>query len=158
MNTVTTDSVLQVSYTLSLDDGTTFPPRHSGDVLEIEMGAHDVLPGFERALLGMREGEARRVRIGVTDAYGPSRPEKVFWIDRPGSLKTLAVGDAVRVVGVDEGEFNAVVREVGPSKVLVDANHPLCGQEITLEIRVLGVRTAETSVLRASRSRSCLTV
>ena len=51
----------------------------------------------------------------------------------------LAVGDVVRIAGGEEGEFFAVVREMDGAGVLVDANHPLCGQDITFEIHLLEV-------------------
>ena len=49
------------------------------------------------------------------------------------------MGNVVRVASAEEGEFFAIVRELTDAEILLDANHPLCGQDITFEIQLLEV-------------------
>jgi peptidylprolyl isomerase len=146
MKTATAGATVKVIYTICLQNGTRFRPLHSGDTLEFTLGEGKVLPGFERAVLGMTEGETRQVLVSSADAYGPHRPDKIFTVQRSEVLpqvEPLAVGDVVRVASAADGEFFAVVREMGASGILLDANHPLCGQDITFEIQILQVTAPE---------------
>ena len=146
MKTATAGATVKVIYTICLQNGTRFRPLHSGDTLEFTLGQGTVLPGFERAVLGMSEGETRRVDVSSADAYGPYRPEKIFTVQRSQvqpQVGALAIGDVVRVASAEDGDFFAVVRELTASGVLLDANHPLCGQDLTFEIQILQVTAPE---------------
>jgi peptidylprolyl isomerase len=146
MKTATAGATVKVIYTICLQNGTRFRPLHSGDTLEFRLGEGSVLPGFERAVMGMAEGEVRQVLVPCAEAYGPYRPEKIFSVQRSEVLpqvEPLAVGDVVRVASAQDGEFFAVVRELGSAEVLLDANHPLCGQDVTFEIQILHVSAPE---------------
>lgn len=153
MKTAMPGATVKLIYTICLQNGTRFRPLHAGDTLEFTVGQGSVLPGFERAVLGMAEGETRTVHVPSSDAYGPYLPEKIFTMPRTEVLpqvEPLTVGDVVRVASADEGEFFAVVREMGPTELLLDANHPLCGQDITFEIHLLEVAPpdADPSIAR----------
>jgi len=142
MTTAKSGDSVTVIYTICLENGTRFRPLHAGDTLEFTVGRGDVLPGFERAVLDMVEGETRQVRVAAAEAYGPYRPERIFSVPRSEVLpqvEPLSVGDVVRVVSSEEGECFAIVRELNDTNILLDANHPLCGQDITFEIQVLEV-------------------
>jgi len=142
MKTATAGATVKVIYTICLQNGTRFRPLHSGDTLQFTIGEGTVLPGFERAVTGMSEGETRRVLVPSAEAYGPYRPEKIFRVQRSEVLpqvEPLAIGDVVRVASAEDGEFFAVVREMADAGILLDANHPLCGQDITFEIQILEV-------------------
>jgi len=157
MNTAKSGDKVKVVYTICLDNGTRFRPLHSGDTLEFRVGRNAVLAGFERAVLGMAEGDTRQVKVPAAEAYGPHRPDKIFTLPRYEVLpqvEPLSVGDVVRVASAEEGEFFAVIRELDSTEVLLDANHPLCGQDITFEIHLLEVTepVAATGSIEAGRS------
>ena len=157
MKTATAGATVKVIYTICLQNGTRFRPLHSGDTLEFTLGQGTVLPGFERAVLGMAEGETRQVHVPSAEAYGPYRPEKLFTVRRSEVLPQvgpLAVGDVVRVASAEDGEFFAVVRETGAAGVLLDANHPLCGQDVTFEIQILNVSAPEPDAPRGASAAS----
>jgi FKBP-type peptidyl-prolyl cis-trans isomerase 2 len=122
----TTGTTVRLRYTIRPDQGRAFPPTDPDDLLEVELGTGRVLPGIDRALRGMSAGERKVVRVPAAEAFGPRRPDRKFRIARP-DAPALRVGDAVRVRGGDE------------SSVVVDANHPLSGQDLTFEIEVLDV-------------------
>jgi len=146
MKTATAGATVKVIYTICLQNGTRFRPLHSGDTLEFTLGQGTVLPGFERAVLGMSIGETRRVEVPSADAYGPYRPERIFTVQRNEVLpqvEPLSIGDVVRVASAADGEFFAVVRDLSPAGILLDANHPLCGQDVTFEIQILEVTAPE---------------
>ena len=160
MNIAKAGASVKVIYTICLENGARFNPLHSGDSLEFTMGRDSVLPGFEKAVLGMSPGEIRRVKVLAAEAYGPHRPEKIFTLDRSDVLpqiEPLSVGDVVRVASADEGEFFAVIREISGSKILLDANHPLCGQDITFEIHLVDVAAPDSDPAVATRGGEVVT-
>jgi peptidylprolyl isomerase len=146
MKTATAGATVKVIYTICLQNGTRFRPLHAGDTLDFTLGRGAVLRGFEHAVLGMSEGETRQVRVTSADAYGPYRADKIFTVQRNEVLpqvEPLTIGDVVRVASAEDGEFFAVVRDLSAAGVLLDANHPLCGQDITFEIQILEVSAPE---------------
>lgn len=135
-------TTVTLRYTIRLDDGTSYPPPSASDVLRFAFGRDRILPGLERALSGLKPGDLRRVRIPAADAYGPRLPEKTFRIARPkgpAGRGTLRIGDAVRVACAGDADVVAIVEAVDATSVLVDANHPLCGQDLTFDLEVLDV-------------------
>jgi peptidylprolyl isomerase len=146
MKIATAGAKVKVIYTICLQNGTRFRPLHSGDTLEFTLGQGTVLPGFERAVLGMAEGETRRIEVPSAEAYGPYLPERIFTVQRNQvrpQVEPLSIGDVVRVASSEDGEFFAVVRDLKPDGILLDANHPLCGQDVTFEIQILQVTSPE---------------
>jgi peptidylprolyl isomerase len=136
----TAGTTVRLRYTIRLDSGKAYPPRSADDFLVVELGRGGILPGIERALEGMRAGDRKIVRVPADLAFGPRNPARKFRVSRdrrfgPG----LRVGDAVRLSGGLEGDVLATVEEVSPSWVIVDANHPLAGEDLTFDIDVLDV-------------------
>ena len=75
-------NTVSVHYTGTLDDGTVFDSSKGGDPLQFTIGQGQMIPGFERGVVGMELGETRTVVIAADQAYGVHRPDGVFEIDR----------------------------------------------------------------------------
>ena len=75
-------NTVQVNYTGKLADGTVFDSSIGKQPLEVILGKGQVIPGFEKAILGMKVGENKTVTISVNDAYGPPRSELIFEVSR----------------------------------------------------------------------------
>src|SRR4030066_273055 len=73
---------VQVHYTGKLADGTVFDSSVERGPLEFTLGAGQVIPGFEKAVLGMEVGEKKTVTIPVDEAYGPRYDEQVVELPR----------------------------------------------------------------------------
>ncbi len=134
------DSV-KVHYTGTLDDGTVFDSSAGGDPLEFTLGDRNVIPGFEAAVRGMGVGETRTTRIPASEAYGPREAGAVFEVDR-----SQLPPDAEPEVGLQIGLQHptgqllpAVITDVTDETVTIDANHPLAGQDLTFEIRLVEI-------------------
>jgi len=137
-NSATTGATIHLRYTIRVDDGTEYPPPMPEDRLEFELGRDRVLPGIEKAVAGMRPGDTKRVRVPAADAFGPRRPDLRFRVGRGDEDQILRVGNAVRVADAS-GEFLAIVEAIDDASVLVDANHPLSGKDLTFDLEVLEV-------------------
>lgn len=118
--------------------------------LEVVFGAGQLLPVVERNMDGLGAGETKHLKLVARDAYGPRKPDAVLEVDRSEFPEDVAPGDYFEVENADEGLLVLRVLEVEPDSVVVDLNHPLAGQDLEVEVRVLRVRPATQEELEAA--------
>ncbi len=132
---------VRVHYTGRLEDGTVFDTSLGRDPVEFILGAGQVIPGFEDAVVGMTPGETKAVKVLAEQAYGLYRPELVLEISRdevPPDLD-LEVGLQL-VLREPQGPLIPVtVTNLTESTVTLDANHPLAGQDLTFDIQLVEI-------------------
>lgn len=131
---------LKVHYTGSLADGTIFDSSRDRDPLEFVMGEKMLIAGFEAALMGKEAGDTVTVTIPPQEGYGDVDQELIFPVARaqvPAHI-TPEVGMQLQLSS-DDGSMDVVIVDVTPDEILLDANHPLAGKELTFEIEVLSV-------------------
>ena len=114
--TVKKGDKVKVEYTGTLDDGTVFDSSEKhGKPLEFEVGSGMVIPGFDNALIGMKKGEEKEVKLESKDAYGDPNPELVKKVpkDKLPTDKELKPGMMLGV-GLPNGtQLPAMIKEVG---------------------------------------------
>lgn len=132
---------VKVHYTGKLDDGTVFDSSDGREPIEFTVGEGQVIPGFEQAVVGMEVGEKKTVTIPCDDAYGPRRDDMVVTVDKDKFPEGVEPEQGQRFqVGSEQGQaIPAVVTDVTESKVTLDANSPLAGQDLTFEIELVEV-------------------
>ncbi len=135
-------NTVRVHYTGTLDDGTVFDSSVGGDPLEFTIGQGQMIPGFERGVVGMEEGETRTLVIAADQAYGVHRPDGVFELDRSEIPTTipLEVGMQLQATGPGGRPVTMTVAALSDDKITMDANHPLAGKDLTFEIEVVEIR------------------
>jgi len=123
----TQGDTVAVDYEGRLEDGTVFDSSEGRSPLLFTLGAGDVLPAFEAAVVGLETNETATVTIPAEEAYGPHIPEAVQVV--PIDL----FGEGEPPIG---GEFSARVVSVIDDlmDVTVDFNHPLAGHTLTFDI------------------------
>ncbi len=113
-------------------------------VLEFVVGSKEVMPGISIGVLGMAEGEEKRLTLQPKDAYGVVLRKLIKEVPRqrfPSNLD-LHVGKRLTATGVVSGRKRRVqVVEVKPNSVVVDGNHPLAGEILEVEIQLLSLAT-----------------
>jgi peptidylprolyl isomerase len=140
MNAKHGDTV-RVHYTGSFEDGTVFDSSDGQDPLEFTIGAGQVIPGVEQAVVGMAQGEKKRETIAPARGYGDRRQELVFTVERdqlpPGN--DVKVGDLLQV-GFGDGRTAAVqVTGLDGASVTLDANHPLAGRTLLFDLELVSI-------------------
>ncbi|MGD8315215.1 MAG: FKBP-type peptidyl-prolyl cis-trans isomerase, partial [Syntrophobacterales bacterium] len=129
---------VKVYFTGTLKDGTIFGQTHEDEPFEFTIGEKNVLPKFEGAVIGMKEGESKTVLIAPEDAYGVRDEKRVFTAEKseiPDHI-TPEVGKKIQVQ-MGSGQMAILtVLEVSEDKVTFDANDPLAGEELTFEIKL----------------------
>lgn len=133
---------VRVHYTGKLDDGSVFDSSLEREPIEFTIGEGSVIPGFERAVVGMNPGETKTVRIASDDAYGPYREDMVLTVKRnqfPPDIEPT-VGQALQVQQTTGEPLIVTVSEVSEASVKLDANHPLAGKDLTFDIQLVAIR------------------
>ncbi len=132
---------VKVHYTGKLGDGTVFDSSAERDPLEFSVGEGRVIAGFEEAVVGMSPGESKSANIPADRAYGPYRQEMVMVVDRqqiPADV-SVNVGQQLQIRQKSGEAIPVIVTDVSDSKVTLDANHPLAGQDLTFDIRLVEI-------------------
>jgi peptidylprolyl isomerase len=132
---------VKVHYTGKIADGTVFDSSKDREPLEFTIGEGKLIPGFEKAVVGMEVGESNTITIPSGEAYGEKRDDMIVDVERkqiPTDIKP-EVGQQLQVQQKDGGAIPVVISEVTDSTVKLDANHPLAGEDLTFEIEVVEV-------------------
>ncbi len=134
-------NTVRVHYTGTLGDGTVFDSSRGRDPFEFVLGAGQVIPGFEQAVTGMEVGERKTVTIPAEAAYGPHRQDLTLTVGRdqfPAHI-TPAVGQQLQMTRRGQ-VFTVTVQEVSDQAVVLDANHPLAGEDLTFALELVEIR------------------
>ena len=109
--------------------------------VDLTIGAGELFPQLEEALIGMAPGETKKITIAAEDAFGEYDEERVFTVPRADLPDDLdpAVGDELVLSGDDDEELGVVVVEATAEGVTFDANHPLAGEDLTYEVELLAI-------------------
>ncbi|MEK6939175.1 MAG: peptidylprolyl isomerase [Nanoarchaeota archaeon] len=131
-----------MDYTGTFDDGTVFDESEKhGQPLEFEVGSGQVIKGFDDAVMGMKNGEEKKIVIPPAEAYGEVKAELRKKVPR----KQLPQDQEPKVgmvlaVGLPNGmQFPARIMEVTTDDVTIDLNHPLAGKTLHFKIKVVNV-------------------
>ncbi|MBW2038106.1 MAG: peptidylprolyl isomerase [Deltaproteobacteria bacterium] len=132
---------VKIHYTGKLKDGSIFDSSRDGDPLELILGAGQVIPGFEEAVVGMSPSDSKTFEILAEEAYGPYREELLVEIDKeqvPEDLN-LEIGQQL-VLRQAEGQMvRVMVTDISEATVTLDANHPLAGEDLTFEVQLVEI-------------------
>jgi len=127
---------VHVHYTGRLTNGEVFDSSDGGDPLEFEVGAGEVIKGFDEGVCGMSIGDKKQLEIEVEDAYG----ERIEQLAQTLAREDLNL-DTEPQVGMnlvmqlpDGNQIPIAITEVTEDSVNLDANHPLAGQKLIFEV------------------------
>lgn len=130
---------VKVHYTGKLEDGSVFDSSIQRDPLEFTIGEGQIIPGFEKAVVGMEAGQNKTVQIESAEAYGPRYEEMVQIVERtqiPDNI-SLEVGAQLQANHPQGGPIILTVTDLTDAEVTLDANHPLAGKDLTFEIELV---------------------
>ena len=132
---------VQVHYTGTLEDGSEFDSsRQRNQPLEFTLGQGQMIPGFEKAVDGMEVGDNKQVKIPSEEAYGEKKPEMVMEVSKgefPSNI-TPEVGQQL-AVNTQGRQVPVVITEMRDDIVVLDANHPLAGKDLTFDIELMNI-------------------
>ncbi|QKT02886.1 peptidylprolyl isomerase [Ectothiorhodospiraceae bacterium 2226] len=134
--------VVSMEYTLTDGSGQVLDASN-GEPMAYLHGFGNIVPGLEKALDGAEVGHKARVHVSADEAYGPKNPEAEFEVtpDKFPEDMTPQVGMQVAAEGPN-GPIVLTVKEVKDGGVVLDANHPLAGMDLTFDVEIIDVRDA----------------
>ena len=142
---VSEGAFLTLHYRLSSQDGRDIVTTFNDNPATLQLGAGQLVPALEARLIGLPEGANQTFELAAGEAFGPRNPELLQRV----SLATLrensdadedyAVGDVVDFNAPGGGRFAGVLLELGDEDALFDFNHPLAGQPVKFEVRIIGI-------------------
>ena len=135
------DDKVKVHYTGKLPTGEVFDSSEGKDPLEITLGSGQVIPGFDKGIMGMKVGEERKIDIPCAEAYGEAKEELIQEIEKKQLPPEIKPEVGMQLVSrTREGrEIPLVVTEVTDSSITVDANHPLAGKDLVFEVKLVEI-------------------
>ena len=128
-------------YTGTLNDGSVFDSSDGRDPLSFTLGAGQIIPGLDTAIEGMGVGEQKTVTIPSDQAYGPYQPQARQSVPREQIPENIPVdpGTMLQMQSPDGRAIPVTVAEADDQQVVLDANHPLAGQELTFAVEVVAI-------------------
>jgi FKBP-type peptidyl-prolyl cis-trans isomerase SlpA len=142
---VTKSAYLTLHYRLASLDGTDIVTTFNGNPATLMMGQGQLAPFLESLLLGLPEGTHKTFTLTPAEGYGDRNPDLI----RPVSRATLdlnsdpdaeyKIGDLINFDAPGGGRFSGVLRELGSETCLFDFNHPMAGQTLTFEVKLISV-------------------
>lgn len=136
-------SQVWLHFSVALENGNPIDSTfESGDPVNLTMGDGNLLPGFERVLMGLQAGDKRTAVLGPEEAFGEHNPDNIQRID----ANLFMAGDGLPEVGVlmefedkSKATLPGLVTEVSDTEVVVDFNHPLAGKTVVFQVEVAKV-------------------
>jgi FKBP-type peptidyl-prolyl cis-trans isomerase SlyD len=149
--------IVDLVYELKDSEGDVVESADAAEPMTYLHGYGEIAPGLEEELDGVEEGALLEIVLPPEKAYGDYNPDGIVAVPRsefPADAE-IVPGDWISVQIKQDEESDEVedlemkVLEISPDAITLDANHPLAGQEVTFDIRVLGVREASAEEIEA---------
>lgn len=141
MQQVKSGDKVRVHYHGKLRSGETFDSSQGREPLEFTVGSGQVIKGFDNGVIGMQVGDKKTVEITVDDAYGQKSEEMIVEFPRnqfPPDLDPQ-IGMQLMMNNGAGQSFPVSVTEVKEESVILDANHPLAGEDLIFDIELVEI-------------------
>jgi peptidylprolyl isomerase len=141
MQQVKNGDTVKVHYHGRLTDGSTFDSSDGREPLEFQVGSGSVIKGFDDGVMGMSVGDKKTVNIPADDAYGERNPEMLVEFPReqfPDDMKP-EVGMRLNMTNGSGQVVPVSIVEVKDDAVVLDANHPLAGEDLIFDIELVSI-------------------
>lgn len=142
MSTARPGDRVTISYIGTLDNGRVFADTSEDGPLDITLGAGEVFPALEQAVIGMHPGQVKNILLTAEEAFGRRRAENLLRVARsslPADRK-LGVGQPLTVELADGRSLAMRIIEIGTTDLLLDGNHVLAGCDLTFALRLDAIK------------------
>ena len=142
MSQVKENDTVKVHYTGKLSNGQVFDSSLEREPLEVTLGQGMLIPGFEKGMANMKVNEKKTIHIPVAEAYGDIQKELFHEVkkDQLPQDMTPEVGMGLVSQKPDGTEVQFRVAEVHEEHIIIDANHPLAGQDLIFDLELVEIK------------------
>lgn len=130
-----------IEYCLSLDSGEEVDRSRTGNPLNFITGTGQIISGLEKEIMGMEAGDSANITVEPDDAYGPAREDLLHEIPRSQFPPDVDIKSGLKLQAQSpNGPIMILVKTVEDDTVTVDLNHPLAGQRLHFDVKIVEVR------------------
>lgn len=138
---ITSSSRIRLNFALKLEDGSEVDSNFDQAPCEFVFGDGSLLPGFERALLGLNSGDKASISLPPASAFGEWQEDREHSFQRS-MLSDYDLEPGLVISFADpSGERPGVVKAIEGDRVMVDFNHPLAGEVIQFDVHIHSVES-----------------
>ena len=145
------DRVVELNFCLKNKAGEVLEESEPGSPMSYVHGNGTLLASLEKYLSGKRAGDVVQAHVSARDGFGERDEKKIFEVDKKelGGEITPQVGMNLQIQGSDGATMPATITKVKVNTIILDANHPFAGMDLSFSAEVLTVRKATKSELDA---------
>ncbi len=142
MSSVKENDTVRVHYTGKLANGEVFDSSVDREPLEFTLGQGQIIPGFEKGVLNMEVDEKKTIEIPSAEAYGERREDMMQEVPKDQLPPEIdpKVGMGLVSKTPQGQEMRLTVAEVKDNSIVVDANHPLAGQDLVFDVQLVEIK------------------
>jgi peptidylprolyl isomerase len=142
MSKVNENDTVRVHYTGKLTTGEVFDSSREREPLEVQLGQGSLIPGFEKGLIDMEVNQTKTITIPKEEAYGEIQKELFQEISKDQLPPEISpqVGMGLVARGDDGREQQLRIAEVRETSIIIDANHPLAGQDLIFDLELVEIK------------------
>ncbi len=134
-------SKVTVEYTGTFEDGTVFDTTEGRSPIGFVTGNGEVIRGFDDAVIGMKRGEQKTIKVMPQDGYGERDERLLQQVPRsvfPAEMKIdRDMGFSFRA---PQGQMmHATITDASSDTVTLDMNHPLAGKNLVFKLKVVDI-------------------
>ncbi len=141
MSQVKANDTVKVHYTGKLTNGQVFDSSLEREPLQVTLGQGMLIPGFENGVIDMKVNEKKTINIPVSEAYGEIQKDLFHEVQKDQLPQDIApeVGMGLASKNPDGTEVQFRVAEVHDNHIVIDANHPLAGQDLIFDLELVEI-------------------
>jgi FKBP-type peptidyl-prolyl cis-trans isomerase SlyD len=142
-------SSVKMEYTLKDDQGQVLDSSDGKEPISFVQGAQQIIPGLDKALLGMKVGDTKKVTVKPDEGYGVVDPKAETEVPKDALPKGAdVVGTRLLARGKDGQPRPVTVKAVKDNTVVLDLNHPLAGKTLFFDIKVVSIDPPATPAVK----------
>ncbi len=140
--TVREGDVCCAHYTGKLDSGEVFDTSKNREPIEFVVGSGQLIKGFDTAVVGMKKGEKKDIKLEPSEAYGDRDEKRIQKVPRDMLPKEQEPKEGMMLtITTPQGQMiPAKITKVDEKEVSLDMNHPLAGKNLNFEIEVVDIK------------------
>ncbi|NBW69869.1 MAG: peptidylprolyl isomerase [Bacteroidetes bacterium] len=141
MSTIKEGDTVSVHYTGTLTTGEVFDSSKNREPLTFTLGQGQLIAGFEKAVIGLSEGDSTTANIPSKEAYGEVNPEMIVDVPK-NQLPTEIEAKVGMQLQLNQPNGQAIpvqITEVKEETITIDANHPLAGKDLNFDIEIVEI-------------------
>lgn len=138
---IKTGDKVAIKYVGTMDNGEVFDKSGDDSPLEFTIGNHEIIPGLENALVGMKKGEKKKIKVKAEEAYGQRYEKNVRKLPLASLPPGMKVEKDMMLMAGDGNGHQLPVRVIDADKdsFTIDFNHPFAGKDLTFDVEIVSV-------------------